>query len=59
MGYCTKIEMDCLYTDRDANNNCSLDKCKYILDIDYNNDLVVTPKSEPTKKKRGKKNEKK
>lgn len=61
MGYCKKIKMDCLYTNRDNDNNCSLDKCKYILDIDYNNNFTVTPKSEPTKtkKKRGKKNEEK
>ena len=44
MGYCKKIQMDCMYTDRDNNDNCSLNTCKYMQEIKYNIDGTFTTK---------------
>ena len=38
MGYCKRIQTDCIYTDRDNNDNCSLNECKFMKEIsNYNN----------------------
>jgi len=44
MGYCKRIQMDCMYTDRDNNDNCSLATCKYMRELIYNPDGTQTLK---------------
>lgn len=55
MGYCKRIQMDCIYTDRDNNDNCSLGVCKYNIEIDYKKDGSFTTKPIKTKIKTTKK----
>lgn len=57
MGYCKRIQMDCMYTDRDNNDNCSLDVCKYNIEINYKADGSF--KTKPVKIKTNKKDEEK
>lgn len=35
MGYCKTFQTDCLYTDRDNKDKCSLDICKFNIEIVY------------------------
>lgn len=55
MGYCKRIQMDCIYTDRDNNDNCSLDTCKYLIEINYRADGSFKTKLIKTKIKTNKK----
>lgn len=54
MGYCRKVQLDCLYTDRDNNDNCSLEECKYMKEIIYKPDRSLTTKLTKTKDKKAK-----
>ena len=47
MGFCKQTQMDCMYTDRDNNDICSLDVCKFNVKINYNEDGNFT--TEPAK----------
>lgn len=55
MGYCRKVQLDCLYTDRDNNDNCSLNECKYMREIVYKPDGTFTTKLVKIKNKKDKK----
>lgn len=44
MGRCQRIQMDCVYTDRDNNDACSLGTCKYNIILEYNPDGTFTTK---------------
>ena len=54
MGYCRKVQLDCLYTDRDNNDNCSLEECKYMKEITCKPDRTFTTKLTKTKDKKAK-----
>ena len=54
MGYCKKIQLDCIYTNRDNNDNCSLDECKYMREIQYKSDGTFTTKPIKTKTRKNK-----
>lgn len=49
MGYCKRVQMDCIYTDRDNRDNCSLDACKYNIEISYKADDSFKTKPIKTK----------
>ena len=55
MGYCKRVQTDCIYTDRDNNDNCSLDTCRYMIEINYKKDGSFTTKPIKTKTKTNKK----
>ena len=55
MTYCKRIQMDCMYTNRDNNDNCSLDECKYMREITYKADGTFTTKPIKTKTRKSKK----
>lgn len=58
MGYCKKIQLDCFYTDRDTDDACFLNECKYMLEITYRPDGSFTTKPVKTKKRKNKKADK-
>lgn len=58
MGYCKRVQMDCMYTDRDNNDNCSLDVCRYNIEINYKADGFFKTKPIKTTTKTTKKDKK-
>ena len=58
MGRCKQVELDCMYVDRDNDDNCSLNECKYEREIIYNSDgsFITKPIKTKTKTKNKTKN---
>lgn len=64
MGTCKDFNLECFFTDRDGDNACTLDECKYVIKIKRNGDASFTTvpikpkhKSKMVQKKRVKKKE--